>query len=445
MKCDQLLNRLDKEQTDLVMRSKDFLSARTTSISSPSDPDLYLNSWARVRGNARLRIIQNGIVEIPYYFMRLLADFRGYLIHDSWVPITERGFEKKYERIILSWGISTDIDNNGVYQDRYFSTSSAETPDTLWIVIYSENESPKHLDENVVLIYRPRLTFHESFLKFFKTLVNSLVKPSFLNDVCSEICTIVMQELYRDSTIVKVILPYEAQPFQQTLFEHLKIEFPNVLGVGYLHSSPPPLPTDLIYRKGCPSKLFVHGCGVKEMLCEHLDWPQSSITVIDSLRYNRVNLKNFSNEILLPYSFENSDIILKSLNILLKESLINDIISWNIRNHPIQHASKKHIELIKSIESILDNSRNTNQVALPSKKQTVMIGATAAILEALECGLEVIHIVSDPVYEAHTSSIWKYIDVECLGEHLYLYRLKQTGKYIKKNNNGSHFSIIFDE
>ena len=181
------------------------------------------------------------------------------------------------------------------------------------------------------------------------------------------------------------------------------------------------------------------------MLCEHLDWPQSSITVIDSLRYNRVNLKNFSNEILLPYSFENSDIILKSLNILLKESLINDIISWNIRNHPIQHASKKHIELIKSIESILDNSRNTNQVALPSKKQTVMIGATAAILEALECGLEVIHIVSDPVYEAHTSSIWKYIDVECLGEHLYLYRLKQTGKYIKKNNNGSHFSIIFDE
>jgi hypothetical protein len=376
--------------------------------------------------------------------MRWLADFRGYLIYDSWVSTSKRCEEQRYSKIVLSWGISTDIDDSGVYRDRYFDTTSIESPDTLWIVMYSGYEKPKLLDKNVILLYRPKLAFLKSVLKLFNTVVDSIKNQPFLNKINYEISSIVVQELLNDKAIVKVIVPYEAQPFQQTLFERLKVEFPKVMGIGYLHSAPPPLPTDLIFRKGCPSKLLVHGEGIKEMLCEQLGWPLSTITVINSIRYNRVSLKNFSSKVLLPYSFEDLDRILEAFNIVVERSLLYNIRTWKVRNHPVQDVSPDHLKLQKSIEQIINNGDINNVNTYSVKNRTVMIGATAAILEALEYGLEVIHIASNPIFEAHSLSIWKYLDVERLGDYVFLYRMKEAGKYIKIDEQEVGFSAVFD-
>jgi hypothetical protein len=443
VKHSYLTNDLDEAQCDLVMRSRDFVNANDSSHSSAANPDLYLNSWARVRGNARLRILQTGMRGIPYYCVRWLADFKGYVTKGNMACVTPKVWGQKYRKIALSWGMFDDFDDNGIYLDRYLGTSSRESQETLWLIMYSSKVKPRVLDRNIMLLYWPKKTFFESLLKFVSTVVSPTKMSLFSSHSCREISDVVIRELSCNSLVEKVILPYEAQPFQQTLFECIKRDFPGVASVGYLHSAPPPLPTDLLYRKSCPSNLMVHGEGVKEMLCELLNWPLETVTVIKSLRYNEASSKNYNNEILLPYSFENPDRILESIRLVVERSLLCDAHLWRVRNHPVQYESAVHLNLEESINQIIRSAYVTDSGHDSRIKRTVMIGATAAILEALEQGLEVIHIVSNPLLEAHSSSIWRRMDVERLGEYVFLYRMNEVGKYIKMGDSSTSFATIF--
>lgn len=443
MKRNRRLYNIGVAQIDLVKRSRDFVNANDSGGNSVANPDLYLNSWARVRGNARLTILQRGIIGIPYYCVRWLADFRGYLIQGNLVSLTKRIAGQKYNKMVLTWGALTDFDDDGIYRDRYFGVSSRESQDTLWLVMYRSSETPRVFDGNVTLLYWPKLSLFRSVLKFFSTFGSYTKSFSYSGHICGEISTTFMGELSSHSAVKKVIVPYEGQPFQQTLFECIKKDFPDVIGVGYLHSAPPPLPTDLIYRKGCPSSLLVQGEGVKDMLYEHLNWPLTTLTVINSLRYTNLSSKTFSNEILLPYSFDNPDRILDAFNCVVKSSLLDNVSLWKVRNHPVQCDSMVHHGLERSLYQILRKASTTTSDSYSAVKRTVMIGATAAILEALEHGLEVIHIVSNPVFEVHSPLIWRHLDVERLGEYVFLYRIKKIGKYIKIGDSTTGFSTIF--
>ena len=173
------------------------------------------------------------------------------------------------------------------------------------------------------------------------------------------------------------------------------------------------------------------------------NWPLETVTVIKSLRYNEASSKNYNNEILLPYSFENPDRILESFRIVVERSLLCDAHLWRVRNHPVQYESAVHLNLEESLNQIIRSACVTGLGHDSSIKRTVMIGATAAILEALEQGLEVIHIVSNPLLEAHSSSIWRCMDVERLGEYVFLYRMNEVGKYIKMGDRSTSFATIF--
>jgi len=63
-------------------------------------------------------------------------------------------------------------------------------------------------------------------------------------------------------------------------------------------------------------------------------------------------------------------------------------------------------------------------------RQTVIFGATAAVIEALERGFEVVHICSVPLFERHSTQIWTHLEVQELAPGVYRYRLRVPGAYI---------------
>ena len=67
-------------------------------------------------------------------------------------------------------------------------------------------------------------------------------------------------------------------------------------------------------------------------------------------------------------------------------------------------------------------------------KVSIFIGATASIVEALERKVEVIHITSDPIFEAHQSFIWEDLHVYKLTNYTYKYTLNKHGSYIYMGN-----------
>jgi len=227
-----------------------------------------------------------------------------------------------------------------------------------------------------------------------------------------------------------VILPYECQPFQNFLIKEIHSAHPKISTVGYIHSALPPLPTDFIKREGSPKKIIVHGIEQKKILYKSLGWKANEIHNKSSARYKIKSKINFSNKIFLPMSFERNDLILEGLENFFKLSKNYSLPFFEIRNHPAMYKSKKHHQLIEQITILIKNYKKKFYKENSKKKISIFISATAAIIEALERGTQVIHICSLPIYESHNSKIWKNLKVKIILENVFSYKLKKSKKYI---------------
>jgi hypothetical protein len=58
------------------------------------------------------------------------------------------------------------------------------------------------------------------------------------------------------------------------------------------------------------------------------------------------------------------------------------------------------------------------------KNTSIFIGATGSIIEALLYGLEVYHIVEDPIFEAYTPNFWPSIKLNFLNDGIIKYKVK---------------------
>ena len=77
-----------------------------------------------------------------------------------------------------------------------------------------------------------------------------------------------------------------------------------------------------------------------------------------------------------------------------------------------------------------------------NKKTSVFFGVTAAIFEALEKGIHVIHICSDPVFESHSEKIWPNLKVKQISQFIFNYKLVLQGKYIAFGKKGKVLNKI---
>ena len=72
-------------------------------------------------------------------------------------------------------------------------------------------------------------------------------------------------------------MPYEAQPFQNTVFKKIKKINRNIRTAGFFHTALSPMATSLIYRSGAPDNLLISGNYSKEYLSKYLDWPKKKL------------------------------------------------------------------------------------------------------------------------------------------------------------------------
>jgi hypothetical protein len=70
---------------------------------------------------------------------------------------------------------------------------------------------------------------------------------------------------------------------------------------------------------------------------------------------------------------------------------------------------------------ILSKLNNEKKVL---KNTSIFIGATGSVVEALLYGLEVYHIVEDPVFEAYSPNFWPSIKLNFLNAGIIKYKVK---------------------
>ena len=78
----------------------------------------------------------------------------------------------------------------------------------------------------------------------------------------------------------------------------------------------------------------------------------------------------------------------------------------------------------------------------PNNNTSIFFGVTAAILEALEKGVNVIHFCSDPVFESYSEKIWPNLKVKQSNKYVFRYNLTLSGKLINFGKNKTLKQIL---
>ena len=155
-----------------------------------------------------------------------------------------------------------------------------------------------------------------------------------------------------------------------------------------------------------------------------------------SFRYKKKNKNFFRNKIFLPYDFKNSLYIFDQVKKIINHEDLNINSSFEIVNHPFMSNSKKHLNLIKNLNEIMiENKNKINNFC-------VCVGSTATVIESLENGVDVIHLVNEPCFEVYTSVFWRHLKTKILEQNIFVYSLKKKNSYINFGTNNEFIKFI---
>ena len=340
--------------------------------------------------------------------------------------------DKKYKKIIVTWGNESNIKKN-FYYDKYFNQKSIDTKEILWIVIFTGNQKKINQIEtqNVLFIIERKISLFKKIIFLLKlifsyifkekySLVNFLFYFTWHNAFKLKIRKLFLKVIHNDLELL--ILPYEGQPFQLDLLEMTK-SLPKILTKGYIHSVPS-YPSHLIYKKNYPKELIVSSQDQFNFLKKRFLPNNYKIHLLESARFRKSDPSVMNNRIFLPIEFFSEIKILNELKFLFLNEFNNlDLSKFRVKNHPTCANSTKHLKLIYKIESLRDRLNIKNDVNTFNK--SIFIGSTGSIIEALELDIEVYHITEDPILESYSEFIWNNLKVSNYNENTYKYFLKE--------------------
>ena len=427
-------------QLELISKAKKYLERNLNeNINVYNSGFCYFCAFGLTPGYARLKLWNEGFKNILFTIKVLFKDIisisklKNYCITNN-VEISE-----KYNNIIVSWAKKSDFLENGTYFDRYFKISSKDINYSLWFLIYEDEILPEKINNNILIFTKSKKKFKYNFFYLFKYIAKNIISSKFsLKKLFHKISwftafsSIVGDSIknFINNDTRTVIMPYEAQPFQNTIFKTTKKINKKIKTIGYVTSFPCGLPTYYIFRDGSPEELIVNGEDQRYFFVNYLNWNNNQIRVLPSTRFAKKS-ENMSGYIYLPIALNSTDIIIKSLENFFVKNKEKSISNLIIKNHPYATHSKIHLKIIKQInelklsyKSFFSNKKDNNRIS-------IFIGATGSIIEALERGVDVIHICDDPIFESYSSVLWPSIKVTKIDNNTFNYQLLKKGNLIK--------------
>ena len=436
---------ISDQQIQIINNVKNFLkSLKSSNIDFSLSSFCYFTSWAETPGYARLKLQANGWFFIIKFCTIILKNIFAIASHTKYVEFGKRDSSIDYEIIILSWSFKKNFQADGSFHDRYFNENSKNLPNSYWILISMDDYVPENLNNNIRIIKNKKGIFKYNFFSFAKILISIIIDCRFsprkmfhylsFHSYFAKLISAVVKRELKKSNYKAILLPYEAQPFQNKVFLETKNTNNKIMTLGYLHSLSP-LTCELIYRSGAPDFLFVHGESQIEMLKSKLNWPENKLLSIRSLRFRLNQKESLSKKIFIPLSIHNCDKFLKEFKKLLINSPTNNFPKFDVKNHPTILNSKKHLDLKNKLEKIMEIYKDRFSDDSPNQNISVFFGVTAAVLEALEKGINVIHICSDPIFQSYSEKIWPNFKVKQISKFVFHYNLTLSGKLINFSNN----------
>jgi hypothetical protein len=427
---------IKNHQLNLIKVTKNYLEKQNKIKYNTFDSSVcYFSPQSESVGYAQLKLWSNFKNNIFFSLKIILKNILGTLYKKEYKIIKNQKFTNtKFKNIIITWGEYESFNNDGSFYDKYFNASSNKDRKNLWFIILLGKKIPKKVSDNCIIYCEISKKF--SFIKLLILMKEIFFIKKFYHkrSIMTEFSYSLLNEIKKilNKNFVRMLMPYEGQPFQNTLYYVCKKILKKIKTIGYVHSFPVGLPLNLIFRQGAPDKLVVNGHDQYFFMKKYLGWKSKRIKILKSLRFS--GLKKMDGYIYLPYHISSEKIILSSLDKIFRNKKYQQSHFLKVKNHPLKIKSLFHINLTNKIENYLnkDNKKITPNFS-------IFIGATGSIIEALESGTNVIHISSEPSFEIYSEKLWPSIKTRIIDKFIYEYSLIEPAQLIEFNYGKSFF------
>ena len=429
-----------------IFKSKEYLRKYNQEKYKPDrNTNFYLASVTKSIGYYILKKIFNiKSTSLFENFIYIISDIY-FGINYSVKIIKRKNFKNSFSKIVLTWGFKKDFDKNGVFYDKYFNTYSSTQKKILWLIVYLDNDLPKKISSNLVVIKAKgyKILNLLSWLKFlffntpkiFKSFDFFLVNVSSFNFFSKRV--IVSLKSILNKKYDEIIIPYEGQPFQNEIIKFLKNKDKNILVTGYIHSLPVAVPTNFIHKQFSPDRIFLNGKDQIFCFNKILGWPMKKLNYIPSLRFRKSKIIK-KKKILIPYLVKRPDRVLSRIEYIHKK--ISNLNGYTIQSHPAAKNFKSNLRLVSKMQQLIDSDSFLKQ----SLYDLIFVGHSGGISEFLENGFKILHICEDPEFECFQSEIWKSIKTTKISKNIFSYKLKKKGNLINFGKNNTDLNSILD-
>ena len=438
-------------QKQLIKRIKDYNKQTSKKIDPSISPYTYMTPWAESFGYYKLqKFVNKQNFRAIIYILKDLVSLRKISKLDFHKD-TKYLKNKNYRNLIISYCQKSNF-KNGIFNDQYFNFSSKKD-DYLWFLISLDNYIPNKLSKNVYIFFNKKshkkrfvfLTFIFKYLfkknyglKNFFHWANSIF--FFSREIKNNLKKILLLGNFK-----KIIINYEAIPFQHALINEAKKFDKKIKTICYLHCAGWPFQSDLIYRNTKIDKLFVSGIDQKNNLNKFLGWPKNKVVNIASLRFSSKDKNDFGGKIFIPFKISNKGIIVKNFEKFLQNTKNKSLNKLGFRIHPLNQNSKKHQDLKKDLTILLGNYKNK---FLKKKRRlySIVFGSVTGItIQALECGIQILHFPNDTKLDVFNEVMWPNIKVEKYTSGVFKYSLKKKNRSFWVNPKKPEFQSCFNQ
>lgn len=425
-----------KIQYQLLKKIKNYNKKLSKKIDPSVSPFTYMTPWAETLGYYKLQNLINN-----FKFSSIVYLFKDYYLvskNMSGLKINKciKSLKNHDHKIMIISYCQKSSFKQSIFHDQYFNFSSKQSG-YLWLLISLDNYVPKKISNNTLIFFNEENNKKYRF-PFFKFIIKFLFKKKFgfrnffhwanSSFFFSNEIKKVLKQILISKNIEKIILNYEAIPFQHVLINEAKKIKKNIQIYCYLHCAGWPFQSDLVYRNSRIDKLFISGIDQKNNLKKYLGWPEKKLKNIASLRFSTRDNNKFGGQIFIPFKIYNNNIIISKFKNFLENSKDSSLNNFSLRIHPLNQKNKNHQNLKRDLLKLLNIFKNK----FSSKKKkniSIVFGSITGIsVQALESGVEILHFPNNFKIDVFNEKMWPNIKVEKYNNSIFKYSLRKSNK-----------------
>ena len=161
-----------------ILNSRKYLKSYTKKKYDPEgNANFYLASYTKSVGYYLLKKIFNIKSKNFFDSLNCIISDIYFGINYSIKIIKKKNFKNSFSRIVLTWGFKKTLIMR-VFYDKYFNTYSSSQKKILWLIIYLDNDLPKKIQPNLILVKTKgnRIYNLSSWLKFLLLNIPKIFK-----------------------------------------------------------------------------------------------------------------------------------------------------------------------------------------------------------------------------------------------------------------------------